>query len=232
MPTDFRGIPGVYTGQSLTSRNIFTGAQPHPGLLAPTLGIIDGTYSRDTGNSPVSLLRAGLLMGKVTSGGKYRNSIIGLTTASYTSGGTSLTVAAAVATECARLIVLAGGNISLNVIGPPTAAGTVAITAATCSAASGTTLTVTSLGVNKASGCIIAPADGSHLPLTILPSPFGVDVNDISGNSLDQPVGQYLRSADLIATQIINLTEGDASVQAWIKAQLKAVGVFTFDNDR
>jgi hypothetical protein len=246
MPTNFAGVPSVRSGPSITPRNIFVSqTSANPPRYAPSLILIDGTYSRDTGESPTSLLRAGTLLGKITSSGKYRPSIIGTLAAAYTSGGTSLTVSAAVATEVARLIALAGTSISLKAIGPPTAAGTNAVTSVTCSAASGTTLTVTSLGVDKAAGTLIAPADGSQAPLTVLDSTiFGIDVTDASGAALDQPLSRFLIGADLIAAQIPFLTTDgtvatDASVQTYLKTYLKAGGsnntagsVFTFDNDR
>jgi hypothetical protein len=56
---------------------------------------------------PTSVLRAGLLLGKVTTGGKYRESIIGVTNGAISAGAaTTVTVAAAVATEVARLLVV------------------------------------------------------------------------------------------------------------------------------
>lgn len=246
MASNFVNKGSIRSGPSITPRNIFVAqTSANPPRYAPSLITIDGTLTRDTGSTPTSLVRAGTLMGKVTTGGKYRNSIIGLTSAAYTSGGTSLTVSAAVATEVARLISVAGGNVSLKVIGPPTSAGTVAVTACTCSAASGTTLTVVDLGVNKAAGSLVTPADGSQSPLTTFDaSAFGIDVADASGTSVDQGLSRFLLGADLIASQIPFLTTDgttstDASVQTYLKTFLKAGGsnntsgvAFTFDNDR
>jgi hypothetical protein len=226
--TNYPTVPAVYSSRSVTPRNIFKSGTPE---YLPSLATIDGTKSRDTSNSPVSVLQAGLLMGKITTGGKYRPATIGLLGSAYTSGGTSLTVSAAVATECARLIVLAAGNISLKAIGPPSAAGTVALTSVTCSAASGTTLTVADLGVNKAAGSIIAPADGAQTPIQVVTPQYGVPVTDEFAASLDQTM-RLLRGGDIDVTQIPFYSTMDTSVQSWVKAALNGVGIFTFSDDR
>src|SRR5688572_11190819 len=126
MPTEFRGMPGVHTGLSITPRRIFVANALNQVHTVPSFYVIDGTKSRDIGNSPISILRAGLVMGKVTSGGKYANSIIGLTTLLHDTSvvTTTMTLPAAVVTEIARRI---GASGSFKIIGPPTAAGTVAI---------------------------------------------------------------------------------------------------------
>lgn len=237
MPTDFRNLAGNYTGTKIQPRNIFTNWQSTANIFVPSLAIIDGTNSRDTASSTVDRLRAGTMLGKITTGGKYRPSIIGLIGANYTSGGTSLTVSAAVATEVARLITNAGGNVSLKAVGPPTAAGTNAVTSVTCSAASGTTLTVSSLGVDKVSGTAITPADGSQIPVTVLADMDGVVLTDITGANLDQPLGRYLIRADLIAKMVCFLTDMDSSAETYFKQQLNgggtaSTGNFTFDDAR
>lgn len=231
MATNFYGMPGVYTGRTYSPRNIFVSGGSETGLYVPSFHAIDGSLSSDAANTPVSLLRAGLIMGKITTGGKYRPSIIGLTTAALATTDTSLTVDATTATEIARLQGT-NSSISLKLIGPPTSGGTVATDDLVVSAASGTTLTITATGTAFASGSIIAPADGSQTPVTILSDQGGIDVMDMLLNRIDQPLARFLVGGDLLSAQIINLTGGDASTQAWIKTQLKAAGRFTFDNDR
>ncbi len=233
MPTDFRSVPGYYADKTLRTRNIFTNRTQFVPQFAPTLALLDGTLTRDTGETPTDHLRAGLLVGKITTGGKYRNSIIGITTAAYVDNDTTITVPAAVATEVARLIALAGTSISLKFSGPATdaTAGAMVHTAITATAASGTTITVGDLNIGKVIGSLITPADGSETITNILSPADGLDVVDTLGNSVDQTVN-FLRGADLIATQIIGLTDAGASVQLYIKTALKLVGSFTFDNDR
>ncbi len=232
MATAFHGMPGVYTGRSLTPRNIFVDGGSDSGLYVSSFKAIDGSLSSDIGNTPVSLLRAGLIMGKITTGGKYRPSIIGLTGVLHDTSAvtTTMTLPAAVVTEISRSI---GASGSFKIIGPPTASGTVATeTVAYSAIASSTTLTITATSADFAAGSIIAPADGAETPLTVLAVSTGIDVEDLEGNRFDQPMNPYLVGGNLKASQIINLTEADASVQAWIKTKLKAAGRFTFDNDR
>lgn len=235
MATDFRGAPGVYTGNSITSRQVLR--DPSKAEYDPTLATITGSLSRDTGSSPTSLLRAGTLLGKITTGGNYRPSIIGLTDGAITSGTkTSVTVDAVVATEVARLITVAGGNVSLKLVGPPSAAGTVAVTAITCTAASGTTLTVSSVSIpNLVDNSLVVPADGSEYPRTVLIDPFGVDVLASDGTTnVNQPLSGVLRKAALITSSIPYYTGLDASTITWIKTQLNVTsnGSFQFDDDR
>lgn len=109
---------------------------------------VDGTKSRDQGNTDdVLLLRPGLFMGKVTSGGKYAPSALGLTNGAYASG-TSLTLSVAAATELNRRI---GASGTFKLTGPPAAAGTVRTVTITYSAVVPATgvVTITAPGVNQ-----------------------------------------------------------------------------------
>lgn len=236
MGTDFRTVPGLATGTSLKPRNIFTNPQSNANVYGVSLAVIDGTKARDTGNDDVTLLRAGLILGKITSGGKYANSIIGLTGVLHDTSvvTTTMTLPAAVVTEIARRI---GASGTFKIIGPPTAAGTVATETVTYSAiASATTITITATSADFAAGSIIAPGDGSETPVTFVTEQAGIAVNDTSGTNIDGSLGRFLLRADLIAKMIVNLTEADASVQTWIKDQLNGVASsrakFSFDNDR
>src|SRR5881394_859418 len=113
MATDYQTVPGYYTGNSVANRNIFYNLDPAQRQFVPSVALIDGNLTRDVGSTPTNLLRAGLLLGKITTGGKYRNSIIGLTNGAISAATvTSVTVPAAVATEVARLITQTGGNVS------------------------------------------------------------------------------------------------------------------------
>src|SRR5882724_328408 len=102
MATNIYGTPGFFSGRTLTRRNIHTNKQA--AQYAPSFYFFDGNLSRDPDSSPVSALRCGLIIGKVTATSLYANSVIGLTSVDYTSGGTSLTLTAQAATELARRI--------------------------------------------------------------------------------------------------------------------------------
>ena len=151
MPTGIQpifGRPGIGTAQVAQRRNV-----SRNGALDfyPSGGVIKGTKARDVGNSSYSTraLRAGLLMGKITSGGYWANSIFGLTNGALASNGTTVTFAnAAIAVELARRVGTTG---TFKLTGPPTAAGVVRTLTATYSAldTSGGTATITALGVNE-----------------------------------------------------------------------------------
>jgi len=240
MATDYRSVPGLYTGNTFQTRQVVRSVSSK--VYYPSLAILDGSLSRDVGSVPTSLLRAGMLLGKVTTGGKYRPSIIGLTNGAITAGAaTSVTVPAAVATEAARLIAVAAGTVNLRIFGPPTAAGTNAATTIPVTAASGTTLTITSTTlpayVDKS---LIQATDGSQNPVTILEDQDGIDVNDIAGTNIDQTLGLFLKGADIYASMVIAgnnaLTDLDASLQTFVKQQLNGGGtntrgLFTFDSE-
>lgn len=139
------GRPGIGSAQVAQRRNVSrNGALDY----YPAGGVIKGASARDPGNSAYSTraLRAGLLLGKITSGGYYANSIYGLTNGALTSAGTTVTVAAAVVTELVRRV---GASGTFKLTGPPTAAGVVRTATVTYSAASGTSITITAIGVNE-----------------------------------------------------------------------------------
>lgn len=229
MAGNYPTIPAVYSGRSVTPRNIFKSGTPQ---YLPSLKTIDGTKSRDTGSDPVSLLRAGLLMGKVTSGGKYATSVIGLMGVALHDTSvvtTVMTLPAAVVTEITRRI---GSSGTFNVVGPPTAAGTVAVETVTYSAiASATTLTITATAADFVQGSLITAADGSGTPVQLITNEYGVDVTDEFAASQDQTM-RLLRGGDLDTSMIVNYSSMDASVKTWVKAALNGTGFFSFSDDR
>lgn len=233
MGTDFPLVSGIYARGQMTPRNIFVGGQIE---MVPTFSVMDGSKSRDPDNSDdVTILRAGLIIGKVTASGKYAPSIIGLTQAAATAstGTVTLSLTAAAATEVARRV---GATGTLTLIGGTTGTGTVALQTVTFNSVTvnGTSSSVllASLAADVASKSVVADTDGSQAPLTVLAHEYGLPVTDMSGTSIDQPLVKWLREADFVATKIINLTESNTSVQAWLKGQLNNAAFVTFDNDR
>lgn len=131
--------------------------------------IVDGVKTRDPGNSADSIrtIRPGTLMGKVTSGGRYANSVIGNTSGALTGTGTTVTVSAAEATELVRRV---GATGTFKLTGPPSAAGTVRTLTATYSAVntSNGQITITALGVNQQEDVRLNPAaTGGNLQLNV-----------------------------------------------------------------
>src|SRR5262245_40565650 len=110
------GRPGIGSAQVAQRRNVSrNGALDY----YPAGGVIKGSKARDPGNSAFSTLalRAGLLMGKITSGGYWANSIMGLSNGALTSTGTTLNVPVATAVEIVRRI---GSTGTFKLTGPPT----------------------------------------------------------------------------------------------------------------
>jgi hypothetical protein len=223
------GLPGVRTERTALPRKVFWHDAER--VILPAGVIIDGSKSRDPLNSPdVDVLRAGLVLGKISASGKYAPSILGVTTAAYASGGTSLTVSVATATELVRRIGTSG---TFKTVGPPTAGGTVAVTTTTFSAVNLATgvITVTSLGVDKVTNVFVMPTDGSETILGIIEDGEGIKVTDIDGTSLDTPCSKLAIGGILVASQILNYP-ADAALKVWLKAQLRAVTIgFAFDDD-
>lgn len=223
----YQGPPGVQAAVSTANRILFLNRSE---IFLPGGRLIDGSKARDTGNTAdLGVLRPGLLMGKITTGGKYAPAVIGITSGAYTSGGTSLTVSLAQAVELVRRIGASGTGY---VIGPPTANGVVATTALTYSAVDVTTgiITCTSLGVNKVAGSFVCADDGSQVPITFIPDQFagggaGIQVVDAFGasvSSVDFPALPIWGIVD--ATQFLPAWPTDTSLQAYITSNLSSSG--------
>lgn len=226
------GQPGVQTAKSASHRVVFkskTGEQ-----YLPAGKLIDSSESGDPGNSPdVRVLRAGLLMGKITTTGLFAPSIVGVLQSAYTSGETELTVTAAQAVELDRIVGQAG-TAELVAIGPPSAAGTVASTDITHSAIDTSTgvITVTSLGVNKIAGTFICRKDGRQTPITLLPDGWPMRMTELDGSAageIDFPLVPTGGTID--SSQLINWPS-DTSLQAWVVSSLNTSGVghYVFDH--
>ena len=224
MPTrETTGLPGYRSDRTAAYRRIRKSDQGAQYLEGGIL--INGSKSGDalnTGN--VDVLRPGNIMVKEASGGLYRNFIIGVSGEAYdTDAGadTTLEVAAAVATEIARLITVAGGAVTLSLIGPPTAAGTVAATDIVISAASGTTLTITDIAVDKVTNSLIT----AHVPATsditdgtfcFIDDGTGVKLSDVDGNRITQEYGHALVAGSIDESQIVNWP-ADTSTRTYLK---------------
>lgn len=226
------GLPGFRTERNATYRRIrrtSAGAQYEPGGV-----VIDGTYSGDAGNTGnVDVLRPGKLMVKKASGGIWRNFIIGKSTAAYVDNDTTITVGAATATEVARLIAAAGAAVDLAFIGPPSAAGTVAATAISVTAASGTTLTIADLNLAKVTDSLIALPTSAYTAGTFgfIDDGTGVKLSDQDGVRANQPYATLLTGGYIDESQIIDWP-ADTSTVTYLKGLLNVAGSgygFRFD---
>jgi len=145
------GIPGIGTSKAAVAREVL--CNPGGKLVAHKGVIVDGSKSRDTLNTGyLDTLRAGLLLGKITSGGKYAPAIIGKLADDYdaTADTTTMTVTAATAVELVRRV---GASGTFKLTGPPSAGGTVQTVTVTYSAVNVTTgvvtITALSAGVDE-----------------------------------------------------------------------------------
>lgn len=233
------GNPGSKTVYQATHSPIFRSA-PRFDLAGGRQ--IYGTSSRDWGNTgALSVLRPGLLMGKITSGGLYAPSILGVTVGTssangtaYTSGGTSICVSAAAAVEINRRI---GASGNLTYVGPPSAAGTVAVLGTIAYSAINTTtgvITTSTLGANLINGAFVTSTDGSGIPLSIIAdsqNAYGIPVTDpMTNTDLTVPWPDFPIGGTLISANIINWPS-DTSLRAWIFDKLNQSGAGQFMGD-
>lgn len=227
----YYGAPGITAAVTSSNRTIFL---QHSATYLAQGRLIDGTKSRDPGNTgDVGVLRAGLLMGKI-SAGNYAPAILGVTTNAEAVGSTSIEAAAGVITELVRRV---GSSGTFKLTGPPTANGVVATETVTYSAASGTTITATAIVNAYVAGSFIQPTDGSETPLTFIndtDSGNGTKVVDSAGASISlvdmpkMPVSGIIKSS-----QLLPAWPSDTSLRAWITARLNDSfgGAFVFDHN-
>lgn len=224
------GPPGLSSQRTATHRRIL-----HGGFYTYLPGgkTINGALSRDSGNTgDLDTLRPGLLMGKITATGLYAPVVLGVTTGAYTSGGTEITVSAAQAVEIVRRV---GATGNVYVIGPPTAAGTVAVSASKAYSEVNTStgaITIEDIGANKIAGSWVVATDGTHIPRTFIPEDtWGIRVTDIDGNNVNADFAKVPVAAIIDSSQLL-YWPSDTSMQAWVKDQLNDVAgcKFVFDD--
>lgn len=148
----FTGMPGF--GSEKIAKHRTVSADGYLQFL-PGGVILDGSKMRDPDNpdynastNPLAQLqlRPGLLIGKVTSGSKWANSVIGTSSGALTGSATTLTLASAQqGVELARRV---GATGTFKLTGPPTASGTVRTATVTYSGISGADVTITAVGVS------------------------------------------------------------------------------------
>lgn len=230
MPTNpVLGLPGVRSSRTATPIKL---------MLAPNFTVypggkvINGSLSRDplhTGN--IDILRAGVPMGRITATGKYAPAIIGKTTANYTSGGTSLTVSAATATELVRRV---GATGTFNLVHAPTAGGTVAISTVVFSAVNTTTgvITVADIGANVNAGALLGASDGSYIPRAFVGDGFGIKVTDDDGTSIDVGFVPMVIGGVIDVTKIVNYPDADdTTLITWFKLTTGLCDHFQFSDE-
>lgn len=228
IPPFVAGMPGVRQAVSAVHRTVFR--QGGPMFLAQGR-VVDGNKSRDVWHSPdFGVLRAGLLLGRVTATGKYANVVIGTFLNAKAANATQFELTSAAATELVRRI---GSSGTVRLIGPPTSGGTVAEHNVNYSAVNIATGVVTCSALPAAfiAGAFVCDTDGSAFPRTFVPDGYGINVLNPDGVGIDVPdaevaVGGLVESAKLIPWPT------DTSLQTWIVTRLNdsAGGQFVFDH--
>jgi len=217
------GLPGPSSSRTATDRRITNGPWQ---LLKPGGVTVDGSESRDAGNTgDLDVLRAGMLLGKITATGLYKPAIVGTLTVAHTGdSATTMTVGAATAVEIDR--IASAGKFVLT--GPPTAAGTVGQATITYSAVNTTTgvITVSTESTDFIVGSYVggvhaSTVDGSQNPMLIVGDGFGHKVTDADAASVDTLLGNVLVGGFIDSSQIVNWSS-DTSIQKWIMAQLNS----------
>lgn len=196
----------------------------------PGGGYIEGTKSRDPGNSAYNVfsLRPGLMMGKITSGGYWAPSVIGVLQAAYTSGGTELTVTAA---QAAYLVARVGASGTFNLIGPESAGASNNTTQVTYSAVNTTTgvITITNIGANRIAGCFVAPEDGSQVPRTFIPDGYNILIDSDALGDVNFP---RIPVSGVIETDNVIDYPSDTTLKTFVResASTLAGGKFVFSD--
>ncbi len=229
------GLPGTRVHTTASYRTVTSGG-PLMAVL-PRGRIIAGACSRDPGNTTdVTRLRAGIVMGKITSVvnslgtvGFFAPAIYGVTTNAEPTGSTSIQATAAVVTE---LIRRRGTTGTFNLIGPGSAAGVVISETVTYSAASSTNITVTALTNSFIAGSFICPTDGSEDPLAFIPDGHPIRVTNQDGTSQDIEWPTVPVSMVVDSSQLLPAWPSDTSLQEWLVSRLNraAGGKFVFDH--
>ncbi len=223
------GRPGI--GAPVTSQRLNVSRDGMMGFL-PGGGTISGLMTRDPGNAAASALslRPGLLMGRLTSIGPvgyWANSIIDVTQAAYTSGGTSLTLSLAGAAELVRRIGTSG---TFQLVGPPTSGGSNATFTVTFSAVNLATgvVTVTNIGANVIAGAFVQPLDGSQTILSFIPDGYNCV---IPPDGTDETFPRIPISCVIDSANLINWPT-DTTLQNYVRTSLSTIpgGKFVFSD--
>ena len=217
-------LPGTTAGDTWTPRELIKNGQAE--LMAGTF-VLSGANSRDTGNDPTDIIRNGMPLGKITTGGLLAPSILGVTTNAEAIGSTSIQASAAVVTELVRRI---GASGTFKLIGPAVANGQWQEETVTYSAASTTNITCTAITKNFAAGAYICPTDGSEYPVTLLceESAGCIKVTDENSASMNVPI-KLLIGGVIDYSQIL-FSSTDTGLRAFICDNLRAHGRYVFDD--
>lgn len=223
------GLPGPRAAYPILSKSVMNSDFTS---FLPGGGRIDGALTRDVTNTlRPTLLNPGLLMGQVTATKRWANSILGISANAYTSGGTSITVSVAQATEIVRRV---GATGNLLYVGPPAASGTVAVLGPIAYSAivpATGVITTATLGANLIAGGYVISTDGSGVPKSFIFDGTGLDLaSDIAAVPAVCEWPKIPVAGQVNASKLLYWPT-DTSLRAWVMAQLSTIpgGKFVFD---
>lgn len=222
------GMPGVRTARTASNRIVFR--QGLGNFLSGNF-IINGADSRDPENTgDIVVLRPGRIMGLNSTDKKYAPWAIGTLINAESAASTALELSAAQATELVRRIGTSG---TLNLIGPPTAGGTVITEAVTYTAVDTSTGVVTCDATTAAfiAGSVVADNDGTETPVTFVPDGWGIRVTDPDDADADVQFPRFPVGGTVDFSQLLPAPT-DTSLVQWVIDALGATqrGNFVFDN--
>lgn len=223
------GLPGVRAARVSTPRNVFRQAS------LDFLGggrAIDGANSRDPGNgTDTNVLRAGLLMGKITSSGLYAPALLDVLGVAAAAGATSLTISAAGAAELIRRVGTTG---TFKLTGPAVAGGPIQQETVTYSVVVASTgvITCTAIVNGYIIGSFVQPTDGSQTITSFMPDGFGTLVTDVDNNNITVQYPLLPISGVIQSTQLLPVWPSDSALQQRIVSQLNGAGggQYVFDH--
>lgn len=214
-------LPSIGTKRTAVPRHVLKFNHLHPN--PPVIGVkLDGAQSRDIANtSNTDQIRAGMILGKIASSGKYAPWAVGVTTANLAGSGTSISASAATVTELVRRL---GGTTGTGwLIGPPAVSGAGTEAAAeriTISNATGTTITVSAVTLAFISGSIITLDDGTQNPLGIYYGENGYPVKVTDKDSADITVRANMLIFGIYDEGQLITLPADSETKEWLRAKL------------
>lgn len=231
MAHQIAGLPGIKTSRTATPRDVLMTDQGV--VLRPSSLVIESGEARDPDNTGnVDVLRGGLILSRNDTGGAYVSTIIGLTGASISGTGTSLTLTTQAATELLRRYGTSG-TAEFAIIGS-TAGGsgdedevpTMEVLDHSAINTSSGVVTISAITNGFPSGSLIIAgeavqneANGQLTHTYVLIDRWGIKVTDEDGNSITTALAQPLESGMLNTARIINYP-ANIVMKRWLKSEL------------
>lgn len=231
-PEIYTGPPGLGTERESVQRKLLLTDQG--AVIWPRGKLVDGDNARDPLNTgDLDVLRAGMVMGKITASDLLGASIIGKTGAGYTSG-TSLTLVASAAVEMNRRFG-GDGTAEVRIVGAASNTGTTNEETITHSAINTTTgvVTITALSNDYIAGSLIIANDGCEDFVGLVGDGSGLKVTDIDSANVDAPLHNLVVGGVLDVGRIINYPAAAyTTLITWIKGEIRAKGLgYVFSDD-